>query len=154
MNIGDSVKYSVKFLRSTGQYVGNVPHAAGVITSVKNYGGLSIATIKWNYPDVPEKVNVKNLVLLKNVPFENPARKNPLADDRFYKGTFNYRTEANGPVKHAPRFTYETGKALYDVIQFPQGTQFRTNGFFVREPHKIHNAVIHHFSIDVRPWVL
>jgi hypothetical protein len=61
-NIGDRVRYSATFLRSIGCYSGTLPFARGTITAVKNYSkSFAIATIDWQNPDVPEKVNVGNL---------------------------------------------------------------------------------------------
>jgi hypothetical protein len=59
---GDKVKYSRNFLRSTGMYTGDIPFAKGIVTNIKDYrGGLKIATIDWRNPEIPEKVNTKNL---------------------------------------------------------------------------------------------
>lgn len=54
------------------------------------------------------------------------------ATDRFYKGTFNYRTCTNGPVEHAPRYSYESATRLYDVVDFPAptGRAYCVNGRF------------------------
>ena len=62
INIGDKVCYSANYLRSTGQYTGDIPFARGIVTKLKDYGDdFILATISWNNEDVPAKVNVKNL---------------------------------------------------------------------------------------------
>lgn len=58
---GDKVAYKASFLRSTGQYTGDIPHARGVVESIKDYGGIQLAIINWGDPEIPSKVNVKNL---------------------------------------------------------------------------------------------
>ena len=61
ISVGDRVAYKASFLRSTGQTTGDVPFARGVVESVKDYGGMSIANVNWNDPEIPSKVNTKNL---------------------------------------------------------------------------------------------
>lgn len=61
IKVGDRVQYSRNWLRSTGNYTGRLPFAKGIVTSIKNYGGLELATINWGDPDIPERVNIKNL---------------------------------------------------------------------------------------------
>ena len=43
--VGAKVRYSAKFLRSTGQYTGDVPFARGVITALRPMGDSTIATV-------------------------------------------------------------------------------------------------------------
>ncbi len=61
IKVGDRVCYKASFLRSTGQYTGDIPHARGVVESIKEYGGMSIANVNWNDSETPSKVNTKNL---------------------------------------------------------------------------------------------
>ena len=53
--VGDSVRYTAKFLRSTGQYFGETPRLKGRIVSLRSYGigkGCLIASVDWgNGPD-------------------------------------------------------------------------------------------------------
>jgi hypothetical protein len=63
--VGDRVQYSKTWLRSTSCCTGNIPRAKGQVTEIKNLGSISLAVIEWNLPDVPAKVNVKNLSKLK-----------------------------------------------------------------------------------------
>lgn len=61
IKVGDRVAYSAAFLRSTGQHTGDIPHAKGTVTELKQLGEVTLAVIEWGNPDIPEKVNVKNL---------------------------------------------------------------------------------------------
>jgi len=61
--VGDRVKYSAAWLRSTGTYAGTLPHARGVVTAIlPKFGRDGLATIAWDREGVPEKVLVANLV--------------------------------------------------------------------------------------------
>jgi hypothetical protein len=70
--IGDHVAYSVVWLRAVGCTTGNLPHARGVITGFKDMGSTRLAEIDWNDPQVPNRVNVVNLVRVKDIPTEAP----------------------------------------------------------------------------------
>ncbi len=71
IKVGDSVAYSKRFLQSTGQYTGDVPHARGKVTALKPLGkDTTLAEIEWNKPDLPARVNVKNLITVKQIAFE------------------------------------------------------------------------------------
>lgn len=61
IKVGDRVCYSKRFLQSTGQYTGDVPHARGVVTEIVPLGETTIAEIEWTFPDIPQRVNVANL---------------------------------------------------------------------------------------------
>jgi hypothetical protein len=63
---GDCVAYSKRFLRSIHQFTGDMPQARGKVVSVKELGGLAIAEITWDRPDVPGKVNVANLSVVRD----------------------------------------------------------------------------------------
>jgi hypothetical protein len=62
VKVGDSVKYSTKFLRSTGQYT-ELGRLKGEVKKLENLGGLTLAVIDWD-GDAPQRVNVKNLIPL------------------------------------------------------------------------------------------
>lgn len=48
LKVGDKVRYSAMFLRSTGQYTGEVPFAKGTIVGFDDLGGgARIASIAW-----------------------------------------------------------------------------------------------------------
>lgn len=61
IQVGDRVAYKASFLRSTGQYTGDLPFARGTVTEMKTLGDNTLAVIDWQNPDIPEKVLVSNL---------------------------------------------------------------------------------------------
>ncbi len=68
IQVGDMVGYSKQFLQSTGQYTGNVPFARGKVTALLPLdGGVTLAEIDWDKPDLPPRVNVKNLSTIKQI---------------------------------------------------------------------------------------
>jgi hypothetical protein len=66
MKIGNKVAYSVQFLRSIGEGpTSPMCHARGEITDLTNYGAnFILATVQWDNPDMPDKVNTANLALV------------------------------------------------------------------------------------------
>jgi hypothetical protein len=62
VKVGDSVKYSTKFLRSTGQYT-ELGRLKGEVKKLENLGGLTLALVDWDGA-APQRVNVKNLIPL------------------------------------------------------------------------------------------
>lgn len=67
IEIGARVAYSKAFLQSTGQYTGDAPHARGIVTAIVPMGGLTLASVEWDKPDLPGRVNVKNLSTIRRV---------------------------------------------------------------------------------------
>ena len=68
ITIGSRVQYSAKFLRSIGEYTGDLPFAKGTVTNLINLSkNLVLAEINWKNPNIPAKVNIKNLKLLKDL---------------------------------------------------------------------------------------
>jgi len=65
ISVGDTVRYSRQWLQSTGTHTGDLPRAKGTVTAIKDLGSLKIATIDWDKPDVPERVNIANLSKVK-----------------------------------------------------------------------------------------
>lgn len=62
IKVGDKVRYKSEFLRSTGQYTGDIPFARGTIKEIKKYSGdFAIALIDWQNENVPARVNIGNL---------------------------------------------------------------------------------------------
>jgi hypothetical protein len=62
--LGDKVAYSVKFLKSTGTYTGDLPRARGTITNIHMLGGdTQLCTVDWENPNIPDKVIGPNLIL-------------------------------------------------------------------------------------------
>jgi hypothetical protein len=63
--VGDRVKYSARFCRSSGAYTGALPHARGKVVKLLTVGpGFVLATIEWDHQQgkyVPGVVNVANL---------------------------------------------------------------------------------------------
>ena len=70
IRIGDRVAYSASFLRRTGQFTGDAPHARGVVHNLVALGSTTLADIEWGRPDLPARVNVANLsrVTEKGIP--------------------------------------------------------------------------------------
>jgi hypothetical protein len=64
IKVGDSVKYSTKFLRSTGQHT-ELGRQIGEVKKLENLGGLTLAVIDWD-GDAPNRVNIKNLIPLSH----------------------------------------------------------------------------------------
>jgi hypothetical protein len=68
IQVGDTVAYSKEFLRSTGQYTGDVPHARGQVTALISLGNdVTLAEIAWDTPDLPNRVNVRNLTTTRGI---------------------------------------------------------------------------------------
>jgi hypothetical protein len=71
IKVGDQVAYSKAFLQSTGQHTGDVPHARGKVTALKPLGtDVILAEIEWNTPDLPARVNVRNLTTVKRIAYD------------------------------------------------------------------------------------
>lgn len=64
IKVGDRVAYSAAFLRSTGQYAGDAPHAKGEVKALVPLGDTVLAEIEWDHPALPNRVNVANLCLV------------------------------------------------------------------------------------------
>ena len=74
IKVGDQVAYSAAWLRSTGSYTGELPQARGVVkVTLKETGGLKLALIQWDRPDIPDTVNVANLVKVVDGFLQEPA---------------------------------------------------------------------------------
>jgi hypothetical protein len=68
IQVGDIVGYSKAFLQSTGQYTGDAPFARGKVTALHPLGSETIlAEIEWDKPDLPDRVNVKNLSTARQI---------------------------------------------------------------------------------------
>lgn len=71
IQVGDRVAYSKRFLQSTGQYTGDVPHARGTVAALVPLGkDTTLAEIAWDTPDLPTRVNVKNLTTVKQIAYD------------------------------------------------------------------------------------
>ncbi|MBX3436107.1 MAG: hypothetical protein KF861_01360 [Planctomycetaceae bacterium] len=68
IQVGDTVGYSKRFLQSTDQYTGDAPFARGRVTALLPLGADTIlAEIDWDKPELPPRVNVKNLSTIKQI---------------------------------------------------------------------------------------
>jgi len=63
---GDKVAYSKRFLQSIGCHISDMASARGVVTAIRLLGEVILADIAWDTPDLPERVNVRNLSRVKN----------------------------------------------------------------------------------------
>ena len=62
VKVGDDVRYTKLFLRSIGATATDpLWRARGCVVEVTASGDWAFAQIKWNDPDVPERVNVFNI---------------------------------------------------------------------------------------------
>ena len=68
VQVGDTVGYSKAFLQSTGQYTGDAPFARGKVLALQPLGQDTIlAEIEWDKPDLPARVNVRNLTTARGI---------------------------------------------------------------------------------------
>lgn len=67
IQVGDTVGYSKQFLQSTGQYTGDAPFARGQVIALHSLGDITLAEIRWDKPDLPDRVNVKNLSTIREI---------------------------------------------------------------------------------------
>lgn len=67
VKVGDIVGYSKAFLQSTGQYTGDAPFARGKVLALHSLGDTILAEIDWDKPDLPSRVNVKNLSTVRQI---------------------------------------------------------------------------------------
>jgi hypothetical protein len=59
---GDRVAYTPAWLRSTGTYSGDLPQAKGKVLGLQVISpDVTLAEIEWDRPDLPARVNVRNL---------------------------------------------------------------------------------------------
>ena len=63
--IGDTVHYSSAWLRSTGQYTGDVCFAKGKVLALTGTKDYTIAQIEWDTTDLPACINVANLLRIR-----------------------------------------------------------------------------------------
>lgn len=62
IKVNDRVGYSKQFLQNIGCVSGDMPFARGVVKSLRNLGGLTLAEVVWdNVNDFPSNVNVASL---------------------------------------------------------------------------------------------
>ena len=62
IKVGDCVRYRGDFLRSIGAYSGPFGWAKGTVTELQALSAdVTLAAVAWDNPDLPARVNVKNL---------------------------------------------------------------------------------------------
>jgi hypothetical protein len=68
ISIGSKVKYSTAFLRSIACHTGDLPRARGIVSELTTLGASPsstiLARIDWGNPNIPERVNTKNLLTI------------------------------------------------------------------------------------------
>ena len=64
--VGDKIAYSKRCLQSIGCHLGDMASARGHIVAIEPVSDTVLARIDWNTPGLPDRVNVKNLSLVKN----------------------------------------------------------------------------------------
>ena len=62
--VGDPVRYSREWL-AENKPRSELREAKGVITGISEEDGRTLATVEWDRPDVPDLVNVLNLVRVR-----------------------------------------------------------------------------------------
>lgn len=71
LKVGDEVKYSRRFLYSTGMLTGETPFAKGKIVSFEHLGVFPrdslLVEVDWGSPEIPRKVLSFNLVLVGEI---------------------------------------------------------------------------------------
>lgn len=66
IHVGDDIAYAKRFLQSIGCHLGDMAFARGKVTALEPVGDLILARINWDTSGLPDRVNVKNLSLVKN----------------------------------------------------------------------------------------
>jgi hypothetical protein len=70
LKVGDIVAYRRQFLQSVSCFTGDIPRAKGKITALVPVGKeLTLAEIEWDLPDLPTRVNVKNLCRVNSIAY-------------------------------------------------------------------------------------
>lgn len=68
IQVGDTVAYAAAFLRSIGYHSGEMPQTRGQVTALVPVGkDVLLAEIAWDLPDLPNRVNVKNLARVRGL---------------------------------------------------------------------------------------
>ncbi len=65
--VGDHVKYSRSFLRSTGIFTGEIPFARGRVASFELLGENILVKVDWENKYIPRRVLSCNLVRVGDV---------------------------------------------------------------------------------------
>jgi hypothetical protein len=70
VKVGDRVAYGRQFLRNIGCVTGDLPRARGIVAALVTVGEVTLAEIDWDLPDIPRRVNVKNLCVSRRIGHE------------------------------------------------------------------------------------
>jgi hypothetical protein len=71
VKVGDVVAYSRTFLQSIACYTDDMPAARGKVTALRPVGTeTTLAEIDWDLPDLPARVNVKNLIRANDIKYD------------------------------------------------------------------------------------
>lgn len=63
IKVGDKVAYSAAFLRSISCFAGDLPQGRGTVRELEILSAeITLAVIDWHGADLPNKVNVRNLI--------------------------------------------------------------------------------------------
>jgi len=69
IGLGDTVAYAQAFLDRHSQYSNAMPTAQGTVKALHRLqGGTVLADIAWNKPNLPKRVNIKNLTKVEALP--------------------------------------------------------------------------------------
>ncbi len=65
MQIGDKVRYSVRFLRSIACYAGPMACATGTVTAMENFGSIGnyLVSVDWHGEELPKRILESNLTV-------------------------------------------------------------------------------------------
>jgi len=73
---GDLIKYSRRFLQSTGMYTGDAPHATGRVIALHDLGGMALVEIEWlGGEPLPRRVLATNLVKVSDLHKEESLKE-------------------------------------------------------------------------------
>ena len=64
IKVGDKVAYCERFIDLIGQEISKVRRARGKVTAlISPYEGLIVAEVDWDYPYLPNRVELRNLII-------------------------------------------------------------------------------------------
>jgi hypothetical protein len=66
VHAGDKVAYARRFLQSIGCHIGGMASARGQVTAIEPMGEAILARVNWDTPDLPDRVDIQYLRLVKN----------------------------------------------------------------------------------------
>jgi hypothetical protein len=115
IQVGDKVKYSRAFLQSAGMHTGDIPFASGVVRKLQRVTpDFILATIDWNTPEAPAKVNVKNLVSDSRLHLEAPNPRRRVGPWRIGSDVKSRRTWVESDWRREWPTLYASGELAWD----------------------------------------